>query len=286
MNKNDFKKKLIIGTANFTRKYGADLTKVNLSEIKKISEIAKKNKIYNFDTAESYLKNKKVFKKVDKKFQFFSKIKPCSKWVSLEFCQKKIEDHLKIFERKNFKTILFHDTKILFSKNGAKIYKNLEQLKKKKYFQKIGMSIYNTNDLNYLTNKYNFNVIQCPYNILDKRILKSGWFDKLKYLGIETHVRSIFLQGLLVNKLVYKKKYFKKWNFFFLNWFKHLETKDISPIDYCLSDLLKYDFDKIIVGINNSQNLKEIINFRTISKNNMINLSINDTKLIDPRNWK
>ena len=92
--------------------------------------------------------------------------------------------------------------------------------------------------------------------------------------------------GLLVNKLVYKKKYFKKWNFFFLNWFKNLEIKEISPIDYCLSDLLKHDFDKIIVGINNSQNLKEIINFKTISKNDMINLNINDTKLIDPRNWK
>ena len=90
MNKVDFKKKIIIGTANFTQKYGADLTKVNLNEIKTILEIAKKNKIYNFDTAESYLQSKKVFKKIDKKFQFFSKIKPSLKWVSLEFCQKKI----------------------------------------------------------------------------------------------------------------------------------------------------------------------------------------------------
>ena len=105
-------------------------------------------------------------------------------------------------------------------------------------------------------------------------------------MGIETHVRSIFLQGLLVNRLVYKKKYFKKWKNFFFEWFKYLENNSISPIDYCLSDLLKNDFDKIIIGINNSQNLKEILNFKNISKNNMIKFNISDTKLIDPRNWK
>ncbi len=286
MKKNKFKKKLVLGTANFTQKYGADLTQVSQNEIKKIFHIAKKNKIYDFDTAEAYLKNKKIYKKIDKKFQFISKIKPCAKWVSLEFCQKKIEEQLKIFDRKNFKTILFHNTKILFHKDGTKIFRNLQKLKEKKFFKQIGISVYNTNDLNYLTNKYDFNVVQCPYNILDKRILNTGWFDKLKNMGIETHVRSIFLQGLLVNKLFYKKKYFKKWNFFFLKWFKDLENKGISPIDYCLNDVLKYDFDKIIIGINNSQNFREIINFKTISKNDMINLNINDTKLIDPRNWK
>ena len=51
-------------------------------------------------------------------------------------------------------------------------------------------------------------------------------------------------------------------------------------------DKENYDFDKIIIGINNSENLKEIINFKTVSKNKMINFNISDTKLIDPRNWK
>ena len=90
----------------------------------------------------------------------------------------------------------------------------------------------------------------------------------------------------MVNKSVYKKFYFKKWQKLFFNWFQNLENNNISPIDYCLSDLLNFDFDKIIIGINNSENLKEIINFKTIRKNKMINFNISDTKLIDPRNWK
>lgn len=280
------KKRLIIGSANFTQRYGADSIKIKNNEIKKILNLAKKNSIYQIDTAETYINKKDVFKNIDKKFKFSTKIIPNSKWVSLEFCQKELERHFKTLNNNKIETILFHDVKVLFTKNGFKIFRNLEILKKKKYFQKIGLSIYDTQCLSYMIANYDFDVVQCPYNILDRRILASGWFDKLKSKGIEIHIRSIFLQGLLVNKLVYKKQYFEKWKKKFSEWFIWLENNNISPIDYCFSDLLNYDFDKIIIGINNSKNLEEVINFRTINKKKMINFSISDKKLIDPRNWK
>ena len=286
MNKTQLIKRLVIGSANFTQKYGADPIKLNYKENRKILKLAKNIGIYEIDTAKTYLKRKDIFLDMDKKFKFSTKIIPNSKWVSLEFCQKQLEDHFKSFSTNKIETLLFLDIKILFTKRGMKIFKNLEVLKKKKFFKKIGLSIYDTSCLNYLNSNYNFDVVQCPYNILDKRILTTGWHDKLKNQGIETHIRSIFLQGLLVNKSVYKKFYFKKWQKLFFNWFQNLENNNISPIDYCLSDLLNFDFDKIIIGINNSENLKEIINFKTIRKNKMINFNISDTKLIDPRNWK
>ena len=45
MNKISFKKKLIIGTANFTQKYGTSDKKLRLNEIKKILDLGNKNKI-------------------------------------------------------------------------------------------------------------------------------------------------------------------------------------------------------------------------------------------------
>lgn len=286
MNKTKLKSRLVIGSANFTQKYGTNSIIINHKEKKKIFNLAKVNKIYKIDTAKSYLIDKNVFKNIDKKFKFFTKIIPDSRWISLEYCQKQLDDHFKIFNNHKVETLLFHDTKPLLNKNGIKIFKNLELLKKKKYFQKIGLSIYNMNYLDQIVSNYNLDVIQCPYNILDRKILTSGFFEKLKNLGIEVHIRSIFLQGLLVNKSFYKKNYFKKWKKFFFEWFKILENNNITPIDYCLSDLLHHDFDKIIIGINNSENLKEIINFKTIDKNKMINFKISDTKLTDPRNWR
>ena len=286
MNKSQLKKRIIIGSANFTQRYGADSTKVNIDEIKKILNLAKKNKIYEIDSAEAYLKDKKIFIDTNKKFKFSTKILPDAKWESLEYCQAKLEKHFKIFNFNNINVVFFHDFKILFSKNGYKIFKNLEYLKKKKYFKKIGISIYETSCLNRLVNSYDLDVVQCPYNILDKRILTTGWFDKLKKIDIEIYARSIFLQGLLVNKAIYKKKSFKKWKKKISMWFQSLENNNISPIDYCLSDILVNDFDKIIIGINNFDSLKEIINFRKVDINKMSHLKINDYKLIDPRKWK
>ena len=286
MNKSMFKSRLVIGSANFSQSYGADKTLVNLKEKNKIINLAKANKIYNIDTAQSYLKKKNIFKNLNNKFNFFTKVIPDNQWISFEMCQKQIEDHFMSFGNHKVETLLFHDTKILFSKYGNKIFENLEILKKKKYFTKIGLSIYDVNCLNKLITNYNFDVVQCPYNILDTRILKSGWYEKLKVSGIEIHVRSIFLQGLLVNKSYHKNKYFKKWQKYFSEWFNYLNKNSVSPIDYCLSDLLNHDFDKIIVGVNNSKNLNEIVNFKNINKNKMVNLDINDKKLIDPRNWR
>ena len=286
MNKFQLKKRIILGSANFTQKYGANQIKIKSRDIKNILKLAKNNNINKIDTAEDYLKDKKIFKNISKTFKFSSKILLDIKWTSLEFCQMRLEKHLNKLNNKKIQTLLIHNEKILFSKNGKKIFKNLENLKKKKYFQKIGLSIYSTDCLDYIVSNFDINVVQCPYNILDKRILTSGWFDKLKNKKIETHIRSIFLQGLLVNQSVYKKQYFKKWQNKLSNWFVWLENNNISPIDYCLSDIMYNDFDNIIIGINSFDNLKEIINFKKIDVKKLLNLKINDLKLIDPRRWK
>ena len=74
---------------------------------------------------------------------------------------------------------------------------------------------------------------------------------------------------------------------FFFQWFEYLKNNNISPISYCLNDLLSHDFDQIIIGINSRDNLNEILNFKLIqNKDNINDFIINDLKLIDPRNWK
>ena len=280
----NFKKRLVIGSANFSQIYGTFPIRVKKNEIEKILNFSLKNNIDTIDTAEAYLEKNKIFQN-NKKFKLLTKITPDTNWTSLEFCQKKIDNHLKNLNKNKVDVIFFHDIKILLKKDGIKIFKNLELLKKK-YFNKIGFSIYDTNNLEYLSENYNFDVLQCPYNILDKRIINSGWFDKLKYKDKEIYVRSIFLQGILVNESIYQKKYFKKWQNLFSYWFKYLEKNNISAIEYCFSDIINYGFDKIIVGINSMENLKEILNFKKIEKKKIKNFEINDLKLIDPRNWK
>jgi len=53
-----------------------------------------------------------------------------------------------------------------------------------------------------------------------------------------------------------------------------------------MSDLSHHTFDKIVIGINNVNSFKEIINFKMIKNNRMIDLKLNDLKVIDLRNWR
>ena len=286
MNKDKFKKKLTIGSANFMNNYGVNKYKVNNNEIKKIIHLAKKYSIFKIDTADSYLKNKSLYKNLNSKFKFTTKITPDIRWRSLEFCENEFERHASKLNKSKIDTLFFHDCRILLNKNGPEIYQNIENLKKRKLFKKIGISIYEFSKLNYILYNYDLDVVQSPYNILDKRIIKTGWYDKLRKQGIEIHIRSVFLQGLLIDKKIHLNKYFKTWKKSISGWFMWLKNNNISPLDYCLTDLLKYDFDRVVIGINTSKNLKEILNFKKINKNKLLDMETNDLRLIDPRKWK
>ena len=64
----------------------------------------------------------------------------------------------------------------------------------------ISYSIYNTNELDTLYDKYEIDVVQLPMNILDRRFEISGWGEKrLRNDHKQIHARSVFLQGLLMN---------------------------------------------------------------------------------------
>ena len=135
MNRSQLKKRIVIGTANFTQKYGLKKIKTKKSEITKIFNLAKKHKISKIDTADVYFKNNNILHGFSKKFELITKIKPDERWTSLEFCEEEIERHLRSLSCNRVEIFLIHDVKTLFNKNGLKIFKNLESLKKK-YFKK------------------------------------------------------------------------------------------------------------------------------------------------------
>ena len=47
------------------------------------------------------------------------------------------------------------------------------------------MSIYNPNELDLYLKNYNFEIVQAPLNIFDRRIINSGWLKKINEKGIE-----------------------------------------------------------------------------------------------------
>ncbi|MFM6209012.1 aldo/keto reductase, partial [Planktothrix sp.] len=107
--------------------------------------------------------------------------------------------------------LLLHRPDQLLSSTGEELYQSLNLMKKQGLVKKIGISIYSPTELDALCKQFSFDLIQAPFNVLDRSLEKSGWLDQLKKLGVEIHGRSVFLQGLLLMNPLTRPAYFERW---------------------------------------------------------------------------
>ncbi len=73
----------------------------------------------------------------------------------------------------------------------------LLDLKAEGVFRRIGISIYVADNPTALAARFQPDVMQLPFSLLDQRLLADHTLARLRDLGVEIHARSIFLQGLL-----------------------------------------------------------------------------------------
>ncbi|HEY2356869.1 MAG TPA: bifunctional regulator KidO [Phenylobacterium sp.] len=85
----------------------------------------------------------------------------------------------------------------LFSTHGAALWDRLRKLKDEGLCKKIGVSVYASDDPVGLARRFKPDLVQAPASLLDQRMLIDGTLAELAGMGIEVHLRSIFLNGLL-----------------------------------------------------------------------------------------
>ena len=64
-----------------------------------------------------------------------------------------------------------------------------------------------------------------------------------------------------------------------------LEKYNLSNIEFCLSELDKIEYEKVLIGISHTNQLKDIINFKNHLNKSTNILKTKNLKLIDPRKW-
>lgn len=94
--------------------------------------------------------------------------------------------------------LLLHRSADATAACGAEMLRALTDLKSAGLVRKIGASVYAPTELERLVQLMPLDIVQAPYNILDRRLDESGWLERLHRIGTEIHVRSAFLQGLLL----------------------------------------------------------------------------------------
>jgi aryl-alcohol dehydrogenase-like predicted oxidoreductase len=291
-----FKKKLILGAAQFSGSYGFDKVQNTLAkrEIKKIFKCMKYNNMDFLDTSLEYNNvNKKIRLYKTKKLKLITKIKFKNDYLENKN-EKQIKDIIikrlfsskKEINIKHFHSLLIHNFEMLELNNQKKLFDILLQLKKNKELSKIGFSIYDFKKLKITLKKFKPDIIQCPYNIFDRRLNDIGLKKIIRKKKISVHVRSIFLQGLLLLDPVNLPKKFLKWKSKFKKWHDWSKKKDIKKIDAIFSFLKdNKDIDKIIFGVQNFRQLKEVLSLRIKKTKIPSYLTSNDKNLISPNLW-
>ena len=277
--------RLILGSAQFGFKYGLKKTKINKKEFQKIYKILKHDSLTYFDTAINYGSSQKRIGSLNIKKKVITKIKiPIKKPKNLKKWYYQILFRtIKELKVKKLYGLLFHDTSDIFK--NKELLNIISESKNKKLVSKIGISVYDKFEIEKVLRIWKPDIIQIPLNVFDQRFLNNNFRKKLNQLKIQIHVRSCFLNGLLLEKHLKKGKIISKNKFKeFVSWCK---LKDINQLTACIHFVKKIKYvHALIVGFNTSKQLEEILS--SFKKKNILvpnHFDINEQKIIDPRKW-
>ncbi len=283
--------KFALGTAQLGQIYGLKKRKkiYNLSESKKIFSFIRSNidRIDLIDTAQLYGSSEEIIGRLQTNdLKIITKIK--LKYSKLNIRNQifnKVEKSLSNLKKNFIHGLLIHNPSILLNNIGDEIYEALYELKEKKLVKKVGLSIYDSSDLEFFLKNFKYDIIQGPLNIVDQRLKMQGWLKEFKKNKIEFHARSIFLQGLLLLKKKERKNFYIHNKVFWESWDNYLLVNKTKPIDLCLNFILnEKNIDRIIIGVNSIDELKYILQFKKSKLSQNINFNVNKN-LIDPRKW-
>lgn len=285
--------KLALGTAQFGMQYGIanQNSSLDIEEISEILRYAKKNDIDTLDTAIHYGQAERRLGLIGvEDWKIITKLHSSNLNENdpLGWAEKQIETSLENLKIQTLAAVLIHDGQILQHKFGALIWKKLNQLKEQGLIASLGLSIYQPSELDDLYKHFDFDIVQAPLNVFDRRVEETGWMRTIKEDKKEFHARSIFLQGLLLMQPSSRPEKFKKWQNLWEKWENWLEANNTNALEASLnSSINKSEIDKLIVGIDSFEHLKEIISILSSSYpiEFPIDLASNDELLINPSNW-
>jgi aryl-alcohol dehydrogenase-like predicted oxidoreductase len=286
---------IALGTVQFGLDYGAFNSdgKVKSSEVQSILNFCLNNQIQFLDTALAYGDSEKNLSALNdlSKFKIITKIPSLPEGIDLSHhVQSSVQTSLNNLKIDHIYGVLFHNANDLINTDQNQIlWGELLDLKNHGLVKKIGFSAYTSEQVEFIINMFDVDIIQIPMNILDQRMIDNGLLKKLKKKKIEIHARSIFLQGLLLQD-------FDHLNKFFMPIKQHLEKlkstcqhNEVSMLQLCLNFIKSItEIDELVVGVQSQKELEEIVNSyqQPFPQVNFSEYKWNgDEKYINPAQW-
>lgn len=204
-----------------------------------------------------------------------------------DLVQESVKDSLERLRIPKLHGLLLHRAGQLAGPHGDALFRALVAVKESGRVDRIGVSIYGPEELDILWPQFQFDVVQAPFNILDRRLATSGWLARLLNAGTEVHARSVFLQGLLLMDAVKRPPMFAKWQPLWQQWERWLAREALTPLQASLGFVLSQpEFNRVIVGVESLQQLREVLACAAVpGVLPPSDLMSEDQNLINPTRW-
>jgi len=114
-----------------------------------------------------------------------------------DFVEQEVRACLARLGQTHARAVVVQSASDLFAPGGALLWDRLKVLRDAGLFDQVGVSVYASDDPVGVARRFKPDLMQAPASLLDQRLLLDGSLMAVKQLGVEVHLRSIFLNGLL-----------------------------------------------------------------------------------------
>jgi aryl-alcohol dehydrogenase-like predicted oxidoreductase len=282
--------RIVLGGAQLGLPYGILNGGETLSreEVARILDTAVDRGIDSIDTAIAYGQSESIIGETSQnRFNIISKLPPLPVDISnvSEWVHSQVQGSLSRLKCTSLDALLLHRPQDLTGAQGVELYDAIKSLMAEKMIDRFGVSIYSPDDLEGIIGTFDIHVVQAPLNVFDRRIL--GVTDQLSALNIEVHVRSIFLQGVLIASPQDRPQRFEPWSEHFALFDEWVRSSGVSAMACCMGFALQQSgIAKLVIGTTSAESLDEIMNSIPNSVLEVpTHLQSSVEQLIDPRIW-
>ena len=282
--------RIVLGGAQLGLPYGILNGGETLSreEVARILDTAVDHGIDSIDTAIAYGQSESIIGETSQnRFNIISKLPPLPVDISnvSEWVHSQVQGSLSRLKCTSLDALLLHRPQDLTGAQGAELYAAIGSLMAEKMIHRFGVSIYSPDDLEGIIGTFDIQVVQAPLNVFDRRIL--GITNHLSALNIEVHVRSVFLQGVLIANPKDRPQRFEPWSEHLAQFDEWVRSSGVSAMACCMGFALQQPgIAKLVIGTTSAESLDEIMNS---IPNSVLeaptHLQSSVEQLIDPRFW-
>jgi aryl-alcohol dehydrogenase-like predicted oxidoreductase len=192
--------KLGLGTAQFGQAYGLSNTRgqVAAAEAGAILKLAAEAGMRVIDTAPDYGDAEIL---LGQAMTPSSPLQVTTRTISIAAGVDAVEAQARVSLRRlglaKADALLVSNATDLLGPEGPALWKRMRRLQELGLFERIGVSAYAEDEPLHLARRFRPDLMQVPASLLDQRLVADGTLSELAALGVQVHLRSIFMQGLL-----------------------------------------------------------------------------------------